>query len=115
MTSSALHTHSDNSHAGAPHAEGENLEVFIHISDQRTIPKSLLDEMIRLVEGFIPLMLPGHRYTLETMVGNAFWDSLTNDDRKTLGRAMAHLVAMGEFPLVFGKRNGHTQQYQLPE
>ena len=67
-----------------------------------------------LVEQFIPTMVPGHRYTLETICGNAFWDRLTPDQLRDAGEYMSLLVSSGEFDLDYGETGGKaTKQYQL--
>lgn len=67
-----------------------------------------------LVEQFIPTMVPGHRYTLETMCGNAFWDALTGNQGQDAGEYMSLLVSSGEFDLDCVKSGKKaTNYYQL--
>ena len=76
--------------------------------------KALCDTVERLVGQFIKTMVPGHRYTLETMCGNAFWDRLTPDQLRDAGEYMSLLVSSGEFDLDYGETGGKaTKQYQL--
>ena len=76
--------------------------------------KALCDTVERLVGQFIKTMVPGHRYTLETMCGNAFWDRLTHAQRRKAGHCITRLIASGKFDLDYGETGGKaTKPYQL--
>ena len=67
-----------------------------------------------LVEEFRPSMIRGHRYPLETMCGNAFWDQMTNAQQRKAGICMTQLVALGAFDFDYGEIGGkETNHYQL--
>ena len=78
------------------------------------IERDLYGQVLERVHAFMPSMLPGHRYTLETICGNAFWDPLNRYQRGSVGRFIAWAVVEGDLPLIFadtGKRR--TKMYQL--
>ena len=76
--------------------------------------QELFETAIRLVERFMPHMLPGHRYSLETMCGNTFWDSLTRYQRGIVGRFVAWAVDQRGLQLAFGDTGKRpTKMYQL--
>jgi hypothetical protein len=79
-----------------------------------TDPQVLSEMVARHVDRFIPTMVPGHSYTLESMCGRAFWDRMTPSQRRAAGRSMTFLVSSGRFDLAYadtGRRP--TKQYQL--
>ena len=80
-----------------------------------SLPEPLVIEMIQLIEEFIPSMIPGHRYLLETMCGNAFWDKRLKPSQRTqAGSTMAKMVSGGLFDLNFAATyHGVTKMYQL--
>ena len=79
-----------------------------------TDPQELCTMVALLVEEFRPSMVRGHRYPLETMCGNAFWDGLTNTQQREAGIYMTQLMACGAFDFDYADIGGkETNQYQL--
>jgi hypothetical protein len=90
-----------------------NPEIFIVLDCVHQVPEWVYNTVLKLAQAFIPHMLPGHRYMLETICGNAFWDNQTTWRRAMAGMCMAHMVANDLLRLEFAETGGkRTKQYQ---
>ncbi len=83
----------------------------IRLDNGKTIRLSDYRDVIAIVERFIPTMVRGHSYLVETMVGQAIWRTKF---KWQAGPVVAHSVRRGLLPLRFaqnGKRA--TKLYEL--
>jgi hypothetical protein len=89
-------------------------ELFIHLAHGYVAPEWFYESIKLRVKVFMPHIVPGHRYTLETICGNVFWDGLIPFHRALAGRCMAFMVVNKLVPLVFAETGGKkTKQYQF--
>jgi len=65
------------------------------------VQKDLLDELRRQVMEAIPLLTFGVECKIQTFLRPDFWGPLSTTERRTLGRALAHLVSTGQVALRF--------------
>ena len=85
------------------------------MTDQSMTPEQTCVRGLELAERFISYMIPGHRYTVETMCGNSFWDPLDNYLRQKVGEAIALAVSRGDLNLRPSFKGGKaTNMYELP-
>jgi hypothetical protein len=70
---------------------------------------------IRLqVEEVIPLLDRDEKYTLQMLCGEAFWDPLTEGERRMAGRCMSHMVRNNLLPLRFAEsKHEYPKFYEL--
>ncbi len=74
--------------------------IEITLSNGRSAPYSLYEQVRQRVEEIIPALDYGNRYTLEMLCGRAFWDCLDDGSRRTTSICMADMVREGILPLV---------------
>ena len=83
----------------------------IRLDNGKTLPWCDYRKVIDAVNEFIPTMVRGHSYLVETMVGQAIWRTKF---KWQAGPIVAHAVRRGSLPLRFahnGKRA--TKLYEL--
>ena len=83
----------------------------IKLDNGRTILQTEYIAVLTAVNAFIPTMLPGHSYLVETMLGQAIWGTPL---KWHAGAIVAHAVRRGKLPLRFA-HNGKkaTKLYEL--
>ena len=83
----------------------------VHLDNGRSVPRSDYQRVVQAVEQFLPTMVLGHSYSVETMVGQKIWRSPL---KWHAGAIVAHAVRREFLPLKFaynGKRA--TKLYEL--
>jgi len=102
--------------SSANHA-GTTMYICLYDYDRNrayTIPAALYNAIRLQVEEIIPAMERGVEYTLEMLCGDAFWQTLTDGERRMAGRCLAHMVANKRLPLRFvGCPHEHPKKYRL--
>lgn len=83
----------------------------IRLDNGKTLPSCHYRKVIDAVNEFIPTMVSGHSYLVETMVGQAIWRTKF---KWHAGPIVAHAVRRGILPLRFA-HNGKkaTKLYEL--
>ena len=79
-----------------------------------TVSAALYNDVLNTVSEVIHLFIPGDKYTLRIMYGEALWLEMTPGDRKKAGKWMAHMVANKRLPLRFvGCPHDDPKKYRL--
>lgn len=87
---------------------------MITLSSGRHVSKRVHDEVLRLAQDYLPYMLPGRRFSTETICGNDLWDRPITMIRIWAGQCMAHFERTGVLPIKLadvGKRK--TKMYEI--
>lgn len=78
------------------------------------VPTKLYEEIKQHMLAQLHQVLPNRRYTLKQMCGKAFWSGMNSWQQRKAGRAFAHMVHVGLFPLEFIQhKKSPTKRYQL--
>ena len=67
-------------------------EVILLLDDSFTVPQKLYDSVREQVTEIAPALTLDAKYTLQMLCGPDYWDSLTNSERQSAGKCMAHMV-----------------------
>ena len=79
-----------------------------------TVTEVFFYALFHQVEGILPELIPGEKYTLEMLCGPTFWDSLTNGQKRIAGRCMVLIVETGLLPLHIAEgRHEYPKLYSL--
>jgi len=79
------------------------------------IDKRLFLELRKQVEDIVGQLLHGAEYRIQDLVSKKWWTPLTNSERRTVGRALAHLVSNDQIGLRFvGCPRCNSKRYRLP-
>ena len=74
----------------------ESKVEVIHLFDgSSTISEKLRNEIIELVTDTPPGLSPNAEFTLQSLCGIDYWQSLTMDERRSAGKYMAYMVRNG--------------------
>lgn len=86
----------------------------ITLLTSRHVPTALYEAVQREVEESLPGMEPDQPYTLAVLCGKAFWDQLSDGDRRSAGICMSDIVAKSLLPLrVADTRHEYPKHYCL--
>ena len=80
-------------------------DFFVVMYDGYPIPKAFFDQIQQQLEKTLPTLKRSGRYKARPVLGEAFWESLTNGERRMAGKCLAHLVSLKRVPLHFVKSN----------
>ena len=92
----------------------------VKVLNNQWVPKKLYLQIKQDAAFLITKMVPGRRYRLENLYeicGEGFWLALGNAwVRRKAGRAFAHMVSLGMFPVRFNPYKRYaTMYYSLVE
>jgi len=94
--------------------EVSETSMRILLSDGHTVNQDLFNVVREQVKKVIPALENQNKYTLEMLCGDAFWESLSNGDRRTAGRCMVHLIDQNQLSLMIAEaKRTSTIKYQL--
>jgi len=79
----------------------DNVENHLVLRANLCVPDWLFRSIQRQVAEIVPGVDPYAEYTLETLCGDEFWESLSNRQRRLAGRCMAYLVEHERVPYCF--------------
>jgi hypothetical protein len=88
---------------------------YIVLYDGYTVSAAFYNSVCHQVEEIIPAMEPDMRYPLKVLCGKAFWQPLSDGEKRMAGRCMAQMVVGGLLPLRFAEgRHEYPKLYRLP-
>jgi len=92
--------------------------VYLILYDEHrtyTVSAAFYNEVLNTVSEVIHIFLPGDRYTLRKIYGDALWLHMTRGDRRKAGKCMAHMVANDRLPQLRFVEHEHEypKKYQL--
>ena len=65
------------------------------------------------VEESIPGLIPGEKYKSEWLCGDAFWEPLSDGEKRMAGRCIANMVVNGLLPLRFAESKHEYPKWYL--
>ena len=90
---------------------GHASDDMVRLDSGRSVPRSDYQLIMQAIEQFLLTMLPGHSYSVETMVGQAIWRTPL---KWHAGAIVAHAVRRKRLPLRFAyKGQRATKLYEL--
>jgi hypothetical protein len=93
-------------------AEAESL--MVSMPGGFCVQKPFLDRVFAQAKHRLPTLEQGHVYTVRKMLGKAYWDRLTDLERRNAGRCIALLASIGLLPLeLVGRRRDNAQEFRL--
>ena len=80
-----------------------------------TVSATFYNDVLNTVNEVIHIFVPGDKYTLRIIYGEALWLLMTPGDRKKAGKCMAHMVANNWLPQLrfVGCEHDYPRKYQL--
>jgi hypothetical protein len=92
------------------------MSSIIQLSNGRSVNSDFLNCINTAITERINLLPRDRKLPLVKIVGEGFWDLLTNGERRTAGWIMKHLVDIGELPLTVAEtRHEYPIHYQVKE
>ena len=98
---------------------GNHNDVYTHImlydgDNVYTVSAAFYNAVRYEVEESIPGLIPGMKYKSEWLCGDAFWEPLSDGEKRMAGRCIANMVVNGLLPLRFAKsKHEYPKLYQL--
>ena len=91
-----------------------NKQTTVALCNGRTVDPDFLEVIYSAVFERIPMLSPNMRSSLKAICGRDFWSCLSQGEKRRAGWCMAHLVTMGELPLMVAEsRHEYPVHYQL--
>lgn len=92
---------------------GSKVEMTEVLNCHRVPTKLYMDVQAQMYKQLNTLLL-NRTYTLKQMCGKQFWSGMNSWQQRAAGRAFAHMVHVGLFPLEFIQhKKSPTKRYQL--
>jgi hypothetical protein len=84
-----------------PHASDDSIDnnLVVVLPSGYTAPKQFFDRILRQAITAIPTLTRSRALKATELLGQEFWASLGNADRRLAGRCIAHMVATDHLPL----------------
>ena len=87
---------------------------YIILNNGHTVTAVFFYDLLHQIQEIIPGMIPGVKYELKVLCGPAYWNPLTNGQKRLAGKCMVHMVENGMLPLQFAEgRHEYPKLYSL--
>ena len=88
--------------------------IYLVLKYNLIVEEGFFRELFHQVDDIIPGMIPGVKYKLKVLCGRAFWDLLTDGQKRLAGKCMVYMVENGMLSLQFAEgRHEYPKLYSL--